>query len=242
MWKPTDEEKKTSEGKLANIRRGFGKDAILGCGFGMGVNKFYERCRENDSLRPLFDSGEYTWDSINRLIKTYRRTYDRIPALWTNIEKAFRFVCRYPGQSVPHYVGEPKLLETPQLLFWKSGSTVNIQLPSGRVLYYHHAKMNARGDLSYGLGRYHVSTWGGALVENIIQAIARDLLGYWILECEKWGHPVILHCHDEVVSYTLDYNADEVLGQMIEIMCDGPLWAKGIPLDAAGNISKCYVK
>ena len=253
VWKPTDEEKKTPGGATANIRRGFGKDAILGCGYGMGTLKFFTDCRANDSLRPLFDSGEYDWNFIDRLIKTYRKTYDRIPGLWRSIEKAFRFVCRYPGQTKEHYIPGPTMLyqgneiETnasfdPQLLFWKTGSTVNIQLPSGRVLYYHHAKVSVKGDLSYGLGRHHVSTWGGALVENIIQAIARDLLGYWILECEDIGQPIILTCHDEIVSYDLTSGAEDALQNMICVMRRSPAWAEGIPLDAEGSVSQCYIK
>jgi len=204
---------------------------VSNCGYGMGANKFYERCRENDSLRPLFDSGEYDWDFINGLIKTYRNTYRKIPELWSSVEKAFRFVCKYPGQE----------RTLPGLRFWKSGSTVNVMLPSGRVLYYHHAKVNRNGDISYHR-KPSYATWGGSLVENIIQAIARDLLGYWILECEKWGMSTIHHCHDEIVSCTPNENAETRLKNAIEIMSQGPEWAEGIPLAAEGQISECYVK
>ena len=228
VHKPTADDPDNEVGTL-KIRRGFGKDAILGCGYGMGANTFYERCRENDSIRPLLDSGEYDWDFINGLIKTYRKTYSKVPALWQSIEKAFRFVCRYPTEKID-YNGK--------LLFWKSGATVNIQLPSGRVLYYHHAKVNRKGDISYDHGKL----WGGTLVENIIQAIARDLLGYWILECEGWGCPVILTCHDEIVSYNLNDGADDILQGMIQIMSRGPAWAEGLPLAAEGQVSECYVK
>lgn len=232
VWKPTDEEKKTSEGKTANIRRGFGKDAILGCGYGMGTLKFYTNCRENDSLRPLFDSGEYDWDFIDHLIKTYRKRYSKIPELWNNVEKAFRFVCKYPGQE----------RTLPGLRFWKSGQTVNLQLPSGRVLFYHYAKVSRKGDISYLSGRKRVKLWGGSLVENIIQAIARDLLGYWILECEAQGLSVIFHCHDEIVSYSFGGNEHQDLKRMNEIMSTGPDWAEGLPLAAEGSLAECYQK
>ncbi len=252
VWKPTDEEKKTSDGKIAAIRRGFGKDAILGCGYGMGTLTFFTRCRESDSLRPLFDSGEYDWDFIDGLIKTYRKTYSKIPAFWRSIEKAFRFVCRYPQEAMWYSTEFQKsdglsLMRCKgdaisyMLKFWKSGSTVNIQLPSGRVLYYHHAKVSVKGDISYHR-KPSYATWGGSLVENIIQSIARDLLGYWILECEKWRMPVILHCHDEIVSYSETGNADVDLESAILIMSKGPTWAEGLPLAAEGCVSDCYVK
>lgn len=205
---------------------------VSNCGYGMGTNKFYQRCRENDSLRPLFDSGEYDWDFIDHLIKTYRKKYFKIPELWNNVEKAFRFVCKYPGQE----------RTLPGLRFWKSGQTVNLQLPSGRVLFYHHAKVNRRGDISYLSGRKRVKLWGGSLVENIIQAIARDLLGYWILECEAQGLSVIFHCHDEIVSYSFGGNEHQDLKRMNEIMSTGPDWAEGLPLAAEGSLAECYQK
>ncbi|KKK72583.1 hypothetical protein LCGC14_2902410, partial [marine sediment metagenome] len=71
VWKPTDEEKKTPEGKIMAVRYGFGKDGILGCGYGMGTLKFYTNCRGDDNLRPLFDLGEYDWDFIDDLINLY---------------------------------------------------------------------------------------------------------------------------------------------------------------------------
>jgi DNA polymerase len=244
VWKPGPDEQ-TREAKTAKIRRGFGKDAILGCGYGMGTNKFYGRCRENDSLRPLFDSGEYDWDFVDGLIKTYRKMYKKIPKLWQNVEKAFRFVCRYSDQMKEyptiqeHYlINNPDVPFQPLLRFWKSGNTVNIQLPSGRVLYYHHARVNRRGDIRYHYGKL----WGGSLVENIIQAIARDLLGYWILECEAQGIPVCLHCHDEVVSYSFGGNESADLERMNRIMSTGPDWAEGLPLAAEGSLAECYVK
>lgn len=243
VWKPTDEEKKTSEGKTANIRRGFGKDAILGCGYGMGTITFYERCRENDFLRPLFDSGEYDWDFIDKLIKTYRKTYKEIPAFWNKIEKAFRFVCRYPGKMMGYDNGEIFLIkdicyDRAKLFLWKEGSTVHIRLPSGRELLYHKTRVSKTGDISYAHGKL----WGGTLTENIIQAIARDLLGYWILECEKVGLPIILHCHDEIVSYSFNGNETQDLNRMNEIVSKGPDWASDIPLAAEGQVAEFYVK
>jgi hypothetical protein len=141
VWKPGPDES-GEEVKIAKIRRGFGKDAILGCGYGMGTLKFFTNCRENDSLRPLFDSGQYDWDFIHDLIQTYRTMYAKIPALWRSVEKAFRFVCRYPGKIMCYdngeiFIPEDVVYTKTKLTFWKEGSTVNIQLPSGRVLYYH---------------------------------------------------------------------------------------------------------
>ena len=229
-WNPSEEEKNTPEGKLASIERGFGKDAILGCGYGMGSNKFYQNCRENDVLRPMFDVGKYDWDFINKLIKTYRKTYSEIPKFWTDIEKAFRWVIKYPGQTAEVFGGKIKV--------WKENSTLSCKLPSGRVLYYRHASMNTKGELKY----LHNHLWGGSITENVVQAISRDLLGYWVLEFEKVGIPIVLTSHDEAVGCVPVSGAEDRLEQMLDIMWVGPAWAEGLPLDAEGCLSGFYKK
>lgn len=234
VWKPSEEEKKTPEGQTADIRRGFGKDAILGCGYGMGANTFYDRCRQNDTLRPLFDSGEYDWDFINRLIKTYRSKYSCIPAFWKEIEKCFRWPTKYSKETTTY-----KISETANLDFSRTGTITRMQLPSGRVMNYRHATVSPKdGKIKYRWG----PLWGGSITENLIQAICRDLLGYWLLECEKSGIKIVLHSYDELVACVLKDEAEERLAQMIEIMCHGPAWVEGLPLAAEGQISERYTK
>ena len=192
----------------------------------MGAAKFYERCLQNPDLRPLFDSGAYDFKFVQALIKTYRTTYNKIPQFWTAIEKCFKWVTKYPNVTAQYG----------PLNLWNYGGTVCIELPSTRVLYYRHAKINSRRELSY----QHGSLWGGSICENLIQAIARDLLGYWILEFEKRGFPVVLHSHDEIV--TIVEGAEKKLDKALAIMKSAPEWAKEIPLDAEGCVSEVYTK
>lgn len=229
VWKPASDDD-SAEAKVAGIRRGFGKDAILGCGYGMGANKFHLRCRENETLRPLFDSGEYDYKFIEKLIKTYRTTYSKIPKFWNDVEKAFRWVAKYPNQTAEVSQGRIKV--------WKEGTTLHCQLPSGRVLFYRHMSMSVKGELKY----IHGHLWGGSITENIVQALSRDLLGYWILEFEKAGFPVVLHAHDEAVVCVHEYCVESVLEDMLDIMRKGPEWVKGLPLEADGGLSKFYAK
>jgi DNA polymerase bacteriophage-type len=231
-----------SDKRILKIRRGFGKDAILGCGYGMGAKTFFERCRQNPDLRPLFDSGEYDFIFIENLIKTYRTTYTAIPKLWSVLEKCFKWVIKYPHEFVyyPHKKGWKT--DRHLLTFWndKKG-TICLQLPSGRILYYRRARLvqEQRGsNIAWHWGHL----WGGSIVENVVQAIARDLLGYWILEFEKEGLPVVLHSHDEIVSLVPKRQAREYLAFAITIMSHGPDWAEGLPLDAEGEISERYKK
>jgi DNA polymerase len=224
--------------KLLSLRRGFGKDTILGCGYGMGGLKFYQNCRANPDLRPLFDSGQYDFGFVSGLIKLYRYMYGSIPKFWQRIEKMFRIVAQFPHEVF--------MFDTPMgtmtratLGLWNDRGTVNVQLPSGRVLYYPHAAISKGSNR---LHYQHGDLWGGSICENLVSAIARDLLAYWILECEKAGHAVVLHVHDEIVATSADIQAEENLASMMQIMRSGPSWAEGIPLAAEGCISKTYKK
>ena len=234
VWKPTEEEKKTSEGQTADIRRGFGKDAILGCGYGMGANTFFDRCRQNDTLRPLFDNGQYDWGFIDKLIKTYRSKYANIPAFWTEIAKCFRWPTKYPGERTTY-----KITETAELMFYRKGSTTKMQLPSGRVMNYRFATVSPKDN---GIKYLHGHLWGGSITENLIQAMCRCLLGYWWLACEAVGIKIVLQSYDELVGCVSKETAEKDLQTMIDIMCSGPEWADGLPLAAEGMISERYCK
>jgi len=221
------------------IKRGFGKDAILGCGFGMGANKFYSRCLENDSLRPLFDSGTYDFNFINKLIKTYRGKYTRITDFWTRVEKAFRWVIKYPHETitVPSDI-EWAQNDCPQLTFYTEDGAVMIRLPSSRCLRYRHPGIDLKRQIRYRWG----PLWGGSITENIVQSVARDLLGYWILKCEKAGLHIVLHVHDETVGLVEEEVAEESFNKMVSIVCSGPTWSEGLPLGYDGFIKDSYAK
>lgn len=238
VWNPTEEELLTPEGKILDIRRGFGKDTILGAGFGLGTNTSYQDCLKNKDLRPLYDSGEYDWDFNDKLIKTYRSDYSMIPKFWKTVEKCFRWVTKYPHEVMVYHIPGRHEDSPPTLTFWKEGTTTIIQLPSGRRLFYRHATVDPKGQIKY----IHGHLWGGSITENIIQSICRDLLGGWLLECERQRIPIILHTYDELVGCVPKHRAEEALAKMIEIMRTGPDWAVGLPLDAEGGLSACFKK
>ena len=203
--------------KFFKTRRGFGKDSILGCGYEMGWKTFYKNCIENPSLKPFFDSGEFDVKFVKKVIKTYRTKYSKIPEYWTAVERAFRQCLRFP--YLQPEVGCCK--------FWCRGTTVHIQLPSSRVLYYHNCRIDKTNSIRSG----KTYLYGGALTENIDQAISRDLLGYWILECEEAGVPITLHIHDDTRTMLPKDGADEMFEKQKAIMRTVPDWAGGLPVD-----------
>ena len=77
---------------------------------------------------------------------------------------------------------------------------------------------------------------GGLLTENVVQAIARDLLVRVILECEKAGIPIVLHIHDEVIACVPEVQAEQAMEKNDSNMENGSQWAEGLVLDAEGVI------
>ena len=126
-----------------------------------------------------------------------------------------------------------------------------IDLPSGRSLSYLRPRVEKSGfsggtKLTYeGMDQTtkqwrRQDTYGGKLVENIVQAVARDCLAYTMLKVAKAGYDIILHVHDEIV---IECKEDEgTLEEVLNIMREPIPWAKGLPLDGAGFETKYYKK
>jgi len=215
-------------------RRRFQAGSLLGgnCGYGMGADRFYERCLQNDTLRPLFDSGEYDYAFVRRLIDTYRMKYDRIPAFWSAVERAWRIATKYR-----------RLEKVGRLAFWHKDGTTFLTLPSGRTLRYRHARIDADDRCHYIGGEHeHISLWGGSITENIIQSDCRDYLGLWILEADPI-YPVVHHVYDEIVCLVFLEQAEQAKEQTSEMMGCGPAWADGMPFGKGdASISPYYKK
>jgi DNA polymerase len=96
------------------------------------------------------------------------------------------------------------------------------------------------------LGRMcQIDAYGGSLTENVIQALARDLLVYAMFRCRKEGLPIILTVHDEIVlELLLNGDPQKLLDMLIQIMEDIPAWAREIkvPIQVEGWVSEMYKK
>lgn len=247
---------------LYELRRGFGKDNILGDGYGMGSNTYYRNCYINPALRPLFDSGKYDWDFCDRGIKHYRCKYSKIPDLWSKVEKAWSYVTRFRHEE---------RIVNGNLRFYNRDDATFIELPSGRYIRYPGARVTGKGSLNY---KWAKGIWGGYLTENIIQSESRDILGEAIVRLDKAGFWIALTVHDEIVlvlpinqskekapeteklikehhgwlekgnslPYDTWYWTKQDLNEPIKIMEEVPAWASGLPINVGGQLSERYCK
>jgi DNA polymerase len=129
------------------------------------------------------------------------------------------------------------------------GRFLTIELPVGRKLYYDSPEVSGiDGSCSFmGQNQYtnqweRGTTWGGKLVENQAQAIARDVLAHGLLTYSKGGGTIIGHVHDEAIAEECTEHAQTALAYMNQCLSTTPSWLPGIVLGAEGYIAKRYRK
>ena len=124
-----------------------------------------------------------------------------------------------------------------------------INLPSGRKLAYFKPRIIKKddketlayfGNIQSSGGWGLISTWGGKLVENIVQAIARDCLAVALTRLDDAGYKIVMHIHDEIVCEMPEGVGS--LSEVVKIMCQPILWAHGLLLAADGYESSFYRK
>lgn len=172
-------------GRLINKKdhpaeRFVGKTCILGLGYGMGGDKFYKQ------MVIAKAKGVEDLKRAKSIVYLYRDTYKAVPALWTKLEELLT------------------LAADPQcMLVWGPLTFLHdrIMLPNGMPLTYPELQNN--GKLSYenhrGRAKFRTDIWGGAITENVCQALARIILTRAEMRLAKAGLPAALQVHDELV-------------------------------------------
>ncbi len=214
--------------------RAVGKFGILGCGYGMGAPRFQAQCATAGLNIDLSLAAT--------AVRAYRDRYQSVTTLWKSVEAAAKQAIRNPGMAVP----------CAKVFFFldAKGEFLRCKLPSGRLLRYYKPSIQpgAYGDEVHyqgpGLGGIleGQKTYGGSLVENIVQAIARDILAAAMLRVEAAGFPISFHVHDELVAEVDERDAEDALAEFIQRMCELPAWAQGLPIAAEGYVAERYKK
>ncbi len=184
-------------------------------------------------------------DDLPDIVQRWRDTNKRICDLWYKMNSA-----AVEAISTGCSVGVGRLLVSCEYDAAHEVEYLTVLLPSGRKLYYNSPQIgeNKWGgpSISYmGMDQTtkkwkRIETYGGKLVENCVQAVARDCLAQAIENLEKEGLPVVFHIHDEVV---IDCRADTAtLDDVVNIMSRPIPWAPGLPLNADGWVGGFFKK
>lgn len=187
-------------------------------------------------------------DELPDIVNRWRDANSRIRDLWYSMDNAAVKVITEGGSAVVNCVTLRKEYDTNQ-----QTDMMTIELPSGRKLYYIAPGIGenqwGRPSISYmGMDQKtkrwkRIETYGGKLVENCVQAIARDCLADSIERLEAAGLPVVFHIHDEVVIDVEPWADEEtMLDTVVNIMREPIPWAAGLPLNADGWVGTFFRK
>lgn len=177
-------------------------------------------------------------DELQGLINDWRNANPHIVKLWTEV-----------GNTAMKAIKEKTIVSLGKLVFMYERGILFIRLPSGRRLSYIKPRIGTNrfgGDsITYmGVGASkkweRLETFGGKLVENIVQAIARDLLASAMMNVANAGYNIVFHVHDEIIAEAPDGQGS--VDEMCMLMSINPDWADGIPLSADGYECEYYRK
>ncbi|MBS6275967.1 MAG: DNA polymerase [Actinomycetaceae bacterium] len=207
-----------------------GKIAVLACGYNGSVGAL----KAMGALKKGLAEGE-----LQPIVDAWREANPNIVAMWHDVDKAA--IQAITTRSTVT-LGNMSFTGTKGMLF--------ITLPSGRRLAYVKPGLgvNRFGGTSItywgqGINRkwQKLETYGGKLVENIVQATARDLLAEAVTRIEQAGHQVVMHIHDEVV-IDEPRGSGTTVTDICAFMNQLPTWASEMPIDAAGYECDFYMK
>jgi len=219
-------------------QRFVGKETILGCGYGLGPDRFNATCLEKGvELEPgMAKQAVYGW----------RRKHNRVKDYWYDMEdsakkaiirkgEVFGVQPKNNGYSRPKVLFQCKDIEgIPYLL---------MRLPSGRKLSYPWPQVNNDRISFFGnikgktWGRID-KMWGGTLVENCTQAVAADIMAHGAHNVEREGFEVMKLIHDQALAYHDGQTPEE----FVRLLTDLPDWAEGLPITAEGALEPFYRK
>lgn len=207
------------------VERFVGKTCILGLGYGTGASKLQHTLK---TTPPGVEVDEF---EAKRIVDLYRQSNDKITDLWKDCEDALASI--FAGAKKPHYLGQHKCLTV---------NSEGILLPNGCYIRYPNLTVeieNGKTQYVYKSRRGQIHLWGGAVVENVVQALARCIIGEQMVEIHE-KYPVVLTVHDAAVCVVPEAEVDEACKFIVECMSKTPDWAAGLPIACEAHYGYNY--
>jgi DNA polymerase I-like protein with 3'-5' exonuclease and polymerase domains len=206
--------------EITKDERFVGKTTILGAGYGMGANKFSAQLK---TFGVEVDEGE-----AKRIIDVYRQTYAAIPALWKQAQSALDAILTNQTSPIGKY---------PDVLGIEGDK--GIRLPSGLLLRYPELTKDSDGQYAYKTRAGFTKIYGGKVIENVCQAIARCIIAEQMLKIGK-KYQVVLTVHDAVACIAPAGEREEAVKYVEECMRWRPDWCKDLPLNCEVGYGESY--
>ena len=213
------------------VERFVGKTCILGLGYGMGKDKFKSTLK----IGMAGVSVDLPLEDAERIVKLYRQKYERITSLWADADKALPAIANGFDYEFGATIA---LCATPE----------GIRLPNDMLVRYPGLHKTNEGFV-YTTKRGSIKIYGGKVVENVVQALARIVVFDQMAKIDQefrkrdsadTRFKVALTVHDEVVAVVPKDQAQRSLDFMIKVMSTPPQWAQGLPVACEGDFALTY--
>ena len=212
-----------SADEITKEERFVGKTTILGCGYGMGAQKFKAQLKTF--------GVEVTEDEARHIITIYRETYPYITALWREAQIALEAMAKGMTTSL----GKNGLLNL-------APEERGIRLPSGLLMRYDQlvsVKEDGKTQYQYKTRYGWNKIYGGKVIENVCQALARCIIGEQMIRIAK-RYRVVLTVHDAVACIVPETEVEEAQAYIEDCMRWTPEWADGLPVNCESGFGKSY--
>tara|TARA_R100001460_G_scaffold226_3_gene1008 strand:- start:1585 stop:3417 length:1833 start_codon:yes stop_codon:yes gene_type:complete len=213
----------TSEDQITKDQRFVGKTTILGAGYGMGAVKFQAQLKSFGT--------DISLDEARRIINIYRDANWRISHVWREAQHMVAAMER--GDN--YQFGKKGVIEV-------IGNREAIRLPSKLLMRYQdlRGERNSEGtEYSYKTRNGRTRIYGGKVIENVCQALARCVIGDQMLLINN-KYRAVLTVHDSVIACVPESEAEEAQQYVEKCMRYVPTWAEGLPLECESGVANAY--
>ena len=213
--------------KADSVERFVGKTCTLGLGYGTGWSKLQHTLKTQPPGADLPD------EDCQNLVKVYRRINDKVIKLWADCDRALADMANWDETMEPYYLGNHDCL-----LVTKEG----IKLPNELYIHYPELKkekIDGKDKFMYKSRKGYISLWGGSVVENVVQALARIVVGEQMIKINEHYKPV-LTVHDAIVCVVKKDDIDNAMKIITGIMSTPPSWGLDLPVACEAKFGQSY--
>ena len=208
--------------KANPVERFVGKTCVLGLGYGTGAKKLQH------TLKTQPPGADLAEEECKRIVDLYREENACIPKLWHESEQALKKMMRQQADQ-RFSLGQHGAV-------WVTNN--GLLFPNGLYIRYPELRLND-GEMVYESRKGPVKIWGGSVVENIVQALARIIVGEQMLKLREKYRPV-LTVHDAAVMVIPKHEVEEALAFITKVMSTPPDWCEGLPVACEAKYGESY--
>ena len=209
--------------KATPVERFVGKTCILGLGYGTGAAKL------RHTLKTQPPGADLPEEECKRIVDLYRESNNKITELWKTCDQAVKHIAGWTSEMKDYSLDDRGVVRV---------DSIGLRLPNGLYIRYPNLRV-VDNKMHYDSRKGPVSIWGGAVVENVVQALARIIVSEQMLKLRERYRPV-LTVHDAAVIVAPKTELEDALAFITQVMSTPPSWAEGLPVACEAKYGESY--